>query len=147
MRLFARLGLPAGGFWKERFNSDVYDHWVNPQVAGNGGGVFAQGRGLHGFAASAEIVIPANSVVCLLRDSGASVIIYCLLLGTYGGQGDGLGKVCQFSCNGLAAAAAMTDQSHEIPQDLRNLVPPAPAPPPPLPPSPPTLPPAPSPLS
>ena len=57
-----RLGFPAGGFWKERFNSDVYDHWVNPQVAGNGGGVF-EGRALHGFTASAEIVIPANGVV------------------------------------------------------------------------------------
>jgi 1,4-alpha-glucan branching enzyme len=61
------LGFPAGGFWKERFNSDVYDHWVNPQVAGNGGGVFADGRGLHGFTASAEIVIPANSVLVFVR--------------------------------------------------------------------------------
>jgi 1,4-alpha-glucan branching enzyme len=41
-----RLGFPGGGFWKERFNSDIYDHWVNPQVAGNGGDVFAQGRGV-----------------------------------------------------------------------------------------------------
>ena len=55
------------GFWKERFNSDVHDHWVNPQVAGNGGGVFADGRGLHGFTASAEIVIPANSVVVFVK--------------------------------------------------------------------------------
>ena len=60
------LGFPAGGFWKERFNSDVYDHWVNSQVAGNGGGVFADGRGLHGFTASA-VVIPANSVLVFVR--------------------------------------------------------------------------------
>jgi hypothetical protein len=33
--------------------------------------------------------------------AGASVIIYCHLLGAYGEEGDGLGKVCQFSCNGL----------------------------------------------
>jgi 1,4-alpha-glucan branching enzyme len=61
------LGFPSSGLWKERFNSDVYDHWVNPQVAGNGGGVFADGRGLHGFTASAEIVIPANSVLVFVR--------------------------------------------------------------------------------
>ena len=61
------IGFPAGGFWKERFNSDVYDHWVNPQVAGNGGGVFAEGRGLHGFPASAPIVIPANGMVVFAR--------------------------------------------------------------------------------
>ena len=33
------------------------------------------------------------------------VIIYCLLLGTYEEEGDGLSKDCQFSRNGLAAAA------------------------------------------
>ena len=31
--------------WQERFNSDVYDHLVNPHVAGNGGGVVAAGQG------------------------------------------------------------------------------------------------------
>jgi len=62
-----RLGFPAGGVWRERFNSDVYDHWVNPQVAGNGGVVVAEGRGLHGFPASAPIVIPANGVVVFAR--------------------------------------------------------------------------------
>ena len=61
------LGFPFPGLWRERFNSDVYDHWVNPQVAGNGGSVVAQGRGLHGFAASAPIVIPANGVVVFSR--------------------------------------------------------------------------------
>src|SRR5258708_16703930 len=55
-----RIGFPSPGFWKERFNSDVYDHWVNPQVAGNGGGVVAEGRGLHGFSASAEVVVPPD---------------------------------------------------------------------------------------
>jgi len=41
--------------------------WVNPQVAGNGGVVFAEGRALHGFPASAEIVIPANGVVVFVK--------------------------------------------------------------------------------
>lgn len=61
------IGFPSPGLWKERFNSDVYDHWVNPQVAGNGGSVVAAGRGLHGFAASAPIVIPANGVVVFAK--------------------------------------------------------------------------------
>lgn len=36
-------------------NSDVYDNWVNPLVAGNGGGVNADGPPLHGLAASAAL--------------------------------------------------------------------------------------------
>ena len=54
--------------------------------------------------------------------AGASVIIYCLLLGTYGEEGDGLSKD---SVTGQRPpqGAAMTDRSYEIPQDadLRNL--------------------------
>ncbi len=61
------IGFPAAGFWAERFNSDAYDHWPNPLVAGNGGGVVAGDRPLHGFAASAAIVIPANSVIVFSR--------------------------------------------------------------------------------
>jgi 1,4-alpha-glucan branching enzyme len=61
------LGFPAAGFWAEVFNSDVYDNWVNPWVAGNGGGVQANGGPLHGFAASASVVIPANGVVVFAR--------------------------------------------------------------------------------
>jgi hypothetical protein len=61
------LGFPIPGFWKEVFNSDVYDHWVNPQVAGNGTGVQASSRPMHGFNASASIVIPANGFVVLAK--------------------------------------------------------------------------------
>jgi 1,4-alpha-glucan branching enzyme len=61
------IGFPSGGFWNERFNSDAYDNWVNPRVAGNGGSVVVQGRALHGFATSAAIVIPANGVVVFTR--------------------------------------------------------------------------------
>ena len=32
-----QLGLPRSGRWEEAFNSDVYDHWVNPWAQGNGG--------------------------------------------------------------------------------------------------------------
>jgi 1,4-alpha-glucan branching enzyme len=48
----------------------VYDNWVNPQVAGNGGAVNANGPPMHGFSASATIVIPANGVVIFARDNG-----------------------------------------------------------------------------
>ena len=61
------LGFPCGGHWREVFNSDVYDNWVNPVVAGNGGGTEASGGPLHGLAASAGIVIPANGVVVFTR--------------------------------------------------------------------------------
>ena len=61
------LGFPIAGRWKEVFNSDVYDNWVNPWVAGNKGGIDAEGGPLHGFVASASIVIPANGVVVFAR--------------------------------------------------------------------------------
>jgi 1,4-alpha-glucan branching enzyme len=57
------IGFPRAGRWREVFNSDVYDHWVNPIVAGNGGVIEAALKPMHGFTASADIVIPANGVV------------------------------------------------------------------------------------
>ncbi len=64
------IGFPYAGPWIEVFNSDVYDNWVNPMVAGNGGGILASGGPLHGFGASACVVIPANGVVVFARDAG-----------------------------------------------------------------------------
>jgi 1,4-alpha-glucan branching enzyme len=61
------IGFPFAGRWNEIFNSDVYDNWVNPQVAGNHGGINASGPPMHGFGASANIVIPANGVVVFAR--------------------------------------------------------------------------------
>jgi 1,4-alpha-glucan branching enzyme len=61
------LGFPAGGEWREVFNSDVYDNWVNPIAAGNGGRVFASGPPRHGFGASARLVVPANSLLVFAR--------------------------------------------------------------------------------
>jgi len=66
-RLDYTVGFPFGGFWKEIFNSDVYENWVNPQVAGNGSGVTAGGGGIQGFSAKASIVLPANGVVVFAR--------------------------------------------------------------------------------
>jgi 1,4-alpha-glucan branching enzyme len=64
------LGFPLAGWWHEVFNSDVYDHWVNPWVAGNGAGVRADGPPRHGLPASATIVIPANGLLVFARDRG-----------------------------------------------------------------------------
>jgi 1,4-alpha-glucan branching enzyme len=64
------LGFPGPGHWLEVFNSDVYDNWVNPIVAGNGGGIEASGGPLHGLNNSSSIVIPANGFVVFARDGG-----------------------------------------------------------------------------
>lgn len=62
-----RIGFPWPGQWKEVFNSDYYDGLPNPQGAGNGGGVTADGPPLHGFGFSAEITLPANGVLVFVR--------------------------------------------------------------------------------
>jgi 1,4-alpha-glucan branching enzyme len=62
-----QLGFPGQGYWNEAFNSDVYDNWVNPQVAGNGGGIFAQGGPMHGLPNSAYVTIPANGILVFAR--------------------------------------------------------------------------------
>jgi 1,4-alpha-glucan branching enzyme len=65
-----QIGFPGPGRWLEIFNSDVYDNWVNPMVAGNGGSVEANGSAMHGMPVSASITIPANSMVIFARDRG-----------------------------------------------------------------------------
>jgi 1,4-alpha-glucan branching enzyme len=64
------LGFPRGGRWLEVFNRDVYDHWVNPIVAGNGSSVNADGPPMHGLPCSANVVIPANGFVVFAHDRG-----------------------------------------------------------------------------
>ena len=60
-----RVGMPWAGTWTERFNSDVYDDWVNPWVTGNGGGVSAGSEGYDGMPASTVLTVPANSLLVL----------------------------------------------------------------------------------
>ena len=62
-----RVGFPSAGRWVEVFNSDVYDNWVNPMCAGNKGGVEAEWVPMHGLAASASVVIPANGMVVFVK--------------------------------------------------------------------------------
>ncbi|MFB3910142.1 MAG: alpha amylase C-terminal domain-containing protein [Candidatus Eisenbacteria bacterium] len=61
------IGMPSGGRWNESFNSDVYDHWVNPWGTGNGGAIYADGPGRHDMPASARVTIPANSILVFTR--------------------------------------------------------------------------------
>jgi 1,4-alpha-glucan branching enzyme len=61
------VGFPQPGRWLEIFNSDVYDNWVNPAVAGNGGEVEANGPAMHGLACSAALTIPANGLLVFAR--------------------------------------------------------------------------------
>ncbi len=63
-----RVGFPAAGHWREVFNSDAYDHWVNPRVTGNGGSVYASSNGMHGLPASASLHIPANGLLVFARE-------------------------------------------------------------------------------
>jgi 1,4-alpha-glucan branching enzyme len=62
------VGMPCPGTWYEVFNSDYYDHFPNPDVAGNAGSVRADGPGMHGFAQSASLTVPANAVLMLSQD-------------------------------------------------------------------------------
>lgn len=66
-RVDYRIGFPGGGEWQEVFNSDVYENWVNDDVVGNGGRVFASPNPMHGFEYSASLVLPANSILVFAR--------------------------------------------------------------------------------
>jgi 1,4-alpha-glucan branching enzyme len=62
-----RIGFPSGGEWREVFNTDVYENWVNPDAVGNGGRIFAESHPLHVFGYSAALVLPANSILVFAR--------------------------------------------------------------------------------
>jgi 1,4-alpha-glucan branching enzyme len=66
-RLDYRIGFPGGGAWREIFNSDFYESLPNPSVTGNGGSVFAANQPEHGFAFSAPLTLPANSLLVFSR--------------------------------------------------------------------------------
>ena len=67
------LGFPQSGRWIEVFNSDFYDEFPNPRVAGNGGAIDAAPYGRDGMPASATICIPPNALLVFARDRGNSV--------------------------------------------------------------------------
>lgn len=62
-----RIGFPGGGDWREVFNSDVYENWVNANTVGNGGRIHAGPQPLHDFSHSASLALPANSLLVFAR--------------------------------------------------------------------------------
>jgi 1,4-alpha-glucan branching enzyme len=62
-----RLGVPAGGFWREILNSDGQDYGGSGQ--GNLGGVEAKDEPCHGQKNSVVITLPPLAVVYLKKDS------------------------------------------------------------------------------
>ena len=66
------IGFPGPGRWLEVFNSDVYDNFPNPAAQGNTGGLDADGPPMHGMGQSADITVPANSIIVFARDPGDS---------------------------------------------------------------------------
>ena len=63
-----RIGFPGGGRWREIFNSDAYDGFLNPGTVGNFGGVTVDdGYAWDGMPCSAAINLPANGFVVFAR--------------------------------------------------------------------------------
>jgi 1,4-alpha-glucan branching enzyme len=62
-----RIGFPHLGGWREVFNSDVYENWVNPSPVGNAGHVVADAQPLHGYGHSSALTLPANAVLVFAR--------------------------------------------------------------------------------
>jgi 1,4-alpha-glucan branching enzyme len=61
------VDLPWPGRWIEAFNSDYYDHYPNPWVRGNGGGVEANAGGRFGYPFAARVTIPAAGAMVFVR--------------------------------------------------------------------------------
>jgi 1,4-alpha-glucan branching enzyme len=58
------LPWPAGGWWREIFNSEAYDDYT---PAGNYGGITAWWAARDGMPATARLVLPANSLLVFAR--------------------------------------------------------------------------------
>ena len=66
LRTGYRLGLPAGGFWREVLNSDAAAYGGGNH--GNLGGVHAESWRSHGHPFSALLALPPLSAVVLKHD-------------------------------------------------------------------------------
>ena len=59
--------MPWPGPWREVFNSDLYDHFPNPWVVGNGGSIVADGPAGRDYACTARVRLPANAALIFTR--------------------------------------------------------------------------------
>jgi 1,4-alpha-glucan branching enzyme len=63
-----RVGLPAGGTWREALNTDALVY--GGSGVGNGGAVWAADASCHGLAFSAELTLPPLGVLWLVPEGG-----------------------------------------------------------------------------
>ncbi|MFZ1425945.1 MAG: alpha amylase C-terminal domain-containing protein [Geminicoccaceae bacterium] len=61
------IEMPWPGPWREVFNSDLYDHFPNPWVVGNGGSIVADGPAGRDYACTARVRLPANAALIFTR--------------------------------------------------------------------------------
>jgi len=62
-----RIGFPSRGTWKEVFNSDVYENWVNPNICGNGGSIETVDQFYDNLNYSAALNLPANGILVFAK--------------------------------------------------------------------------------
>lgn len=70
LRLRIPHSVPGIELLVEVFNSDVYENWVNSKRPATVAGIHADGPAGNGLSASADITIPANSLLVFARDQG-----------------------------------------------------------------------------
>lgn len=64
-----RVGVPAGGWWRERFNSDAREY--GGSGLGNGGGVPARNTASHGLEHSLTLLLPPLATLILQHEANA----------------------------------------------------------------------------
>ncbi len=62
-RLAEPIGVPAGGYWRERLNSDAHDY--GGSGVGNGGGAMAEGIAQHGRPCRLRLSVPPLGMLVL----------------------------------------------------------------------------------
>jgi len=62
-----RVGLPYAGRWLEALNTDA--HLYGGSNVGNMGAVEAEGRPMHGLAASAALTLPPLATIFLIYEA------------------------------------------------------------------------------
>ena len=62
------IGMPKGGVWRERLNTDATEY--GGSGIGNAGKVEATDTPLHGRQFSARLVIPPLATIVLMHESG-----------------------------------------------------------------------------
>jgi 1,4-alpha-glucan branching enzyme len=62
------IGLPLAGSWREILNTD--SALYGGSNLGNAGGIVARAKPSHGFAYSAEIVVPPLATVWFIHEGG-----------------------------------------------------------------------------